>query len=66
MHYRLYFFNASNHVTHAVYINCDADEQILAAARYQGYCGKVEIWQAQRKVGACGAIEAPDRDGTAS
>ena len=61
-HYRLYFLDAANHIIHTVGIICDTDEQALTAAREQAHSGKIEIWQAQRKVDVCEVAEAPTLD----
>ena len=58
VHYRLYFLNAVNHITHAVDVDCDTDDQALAAAQEQAHSGKIEIWQGQRKVGVCAAAKS--------
>jgi hypothetical protein len=61
-HYRLYFLDAANNITHAVDVDCDTDEQALAAAQDQAQNGKIEIWRGKQKVGVCAAARPPVPD----
>jgi hypothetical protein len=56
-HYRFYFLNDENEITNAVDVECDTDEQAVAAARSRANGGNIEIWQAKRKIGVCKAVE---------
>jgi hypothetical protein len=51
MHYRLYFLDHDNKIADAVDVDCETDEQAIAAAREKTNGRRIEIWQRRRRVG---------------
>jgi hypothetical protein len=51
MRCRLYFLNHENRITNTADIECDTDEQAVAAARKATDGCRIEIWQRNRRVG---------------
>jgi hypothetical protein len=51
MRWRLYFLNHENRITTTADIECDTDEQAVAAARKAADGYRIEIWQRNRRVG---------------
>lgn len=57
MRCRLYFFDHENRITNTIDIECDTDDQAVAAARMKADGCRVEIWQRNRRVGIFEALE---------
>ena len=53
-YYRLYFLDHEDRITNAVELDCDPDEEAIAAAQGHAAGCKIEVWQERRKVGAFG------------
>jgi hypothetical protein len=51
MRCRLYFLNHENRITNDRDVECDTDEQAVAAARNIADGCRIEIWQRNRRVG---------------
>jgi hypothetical protein len=56
VYYRVYFLDHKDRITDAVELDCDTDEEAIAAAEGHATGRKIEVWQQGRKVGVFGGL----------
>lgn len=49
-HYRLYFFDARDHISRAVDIECRDDDEAIANVREHAHPFAIELWQGARRI----------------
>lgn len=49
-HYKLYFLDHADHIRKAIDLECDTDEQAIAAVEDHRKTGPLELWQGARCV----------------
>ena len=49
-HYRLYFFDARDHIGRALDIECRNDDEAIASVREHAHPFAIELWQGARRI----------------
>lgn len=57
-HYRLYFFDARDHISRALDIECDDDAEAVARVRDHPHAFAIELWQGARRIDRFESSEA--------
>ena len=63
-HYRLYFFDESDHISRALDIECGDDAEAVAVVRDHPHAFAIELWQGARRIERFAPSEARGFEGT--